>query len=623
MIYWTINGDEDSVFHTHGYVATPAKALLNCALAQNDGPMEKFIREIMRRNVVKVAVVYLIAGWLTMQVADVMFPALNLPEWLTSAIAALMLIGFPFALIFAWAFEMTPEGIKREAEVDRSQSITGTTGKKLNHTIIIILSIALGFMLVDKFVLQNDEAAPTEGIVATDIKPSIAVLPFVNMSDDKDNEYFSDGLSEELLNLLAKIPQLHVAGRTSAFQFKGTNQDLRVIGEMLNVSNVLEGSVRQSGTQLRITAQLINADTGYHLWSETYDRELTDVFAIQDEIASNVVNALRLKLLGEELPVISHGTDNIEAYNLYLRALYLADRTTEADYLNAKAALERAVEIDPQYAQAFALLAETHQMLVSGFVGDGHEDFEEAFQQVNEYADAALRIAPDLPDALMAKANALTASDFNHKLATEYYLRALETDPNNVGAMGWLGFIKMAQGKHAEAIAMAERVVALDPLSIVAHRSLGDAYRVSGRTDDAVRAYERALELQPDTARINGKLARMALARGDFNTAAKHITLEPVQWVRDMYAIMLNSKGENSDAFQEAAKAYGDAYGVSNSYQLAELYGFVGDLDSAFKWLQIGIDVRDPGIPWMTTSEFLVPARNDPRWATITEQAGL
>jgi len=553
----------------------------------------------MRRNVVKVAVVYLIAGWLTMQVADVMFPALNLPEWITSAIAALLLIGFPFALIFAWAFEMTPEGIKREAEVDRSQSITATTGKKLNHTIIIILSIALGFMLVDKFVMRTDEPAPAEEIVAANIKPSIAVLPFVNMSDDKDNEYFSDGLSEELLNLLAKIPQLHVTGRTSSFQFKGTNEDLRVIGEQLNVTNVLEGSVRQSGTQLRITAQLINADTGYHLWSETYDRELTDVFAIQDEIASNVVEALRLKLLG-----------------------FLSDQTTEADYLNAKEALNRAIEIDPNYAHAYAELATVHQMMISGFVSAGTGDFVEGFRQVHEYADAALVINPDLPAALIAKANAISGAEWNFELADQYYSRAIQYDPNNLDALGWLSFLKMVEGKHDESIALSEQVLELDPLSIVAHRGLGDSYRAAGRPDDALRFYRRGLELQPDTARVNGRIARIALARGDFETAATHISREPVEWVRDMYAIMLNSKGEDSEAYQATVIAYEEAYGASNSYQLAELYGFVGDLDNAFKWLQTGVDVRDPGIPWMATSEFLVSAHSDPRWAMIMEQAG-
>jgi adenylate cyclase len=602
----------------------PAKALLNCALAQNDDPMEKFFREVMRRNVVKVAVVYLIAGWLTMQVADVMFPALNLPEWITSAIAALLLIGFPFALIFAWAFEMTPEGIKKESEIDRSESITSQTGKKLNTSIIIILSIALGFMLIDRFVLQPEGAEETPEAVVADIKPSIAVLPFVNMSGDKDNEYFSDGLSEELLNLLAKIPALHVAGRTSSFQFKGTNQDLRLIGEQLNVANVLEGSVRRSGAQLRITAQLINADTGYHLWSETYDRELTDVFAIQDEIASNVVSALRLKLLGDELPIASHGTDNIEAYNLYLRAMYLADRTTEADFLNAMEALKRAVEIDPNYAHAYALMAKTYQLLVSGFVSGGLENgFEEGFEQVHAYADKALELDPDLPAALFAKASAVWAGDLNVELSAEYYAKGLQLDPNNTQGSGWLSFLRLSQGRHAEAIELAEQSLTLDPLSVSALRSLGDTYRIAGLSDKAKETYNRALELQPDTARVNGRLARMALARGDFETAAVHIGREPVQWVQDMFAIMLNSKGENSEALQAAVLAYQQAYGMGNSYQLAEIYGFVGDLDNTFKWLQTGIDVRDPGMPWMTTSELLISAHDDPRWASMLEQVGL
>ena len=594
-----------------------ANALLDLAIAQFGAPMREFLQEVKRRNVFRVAIVYIVAGWLTMQVVDVMFPALNIPAWVTSLVAALLLIGFPFAVIFAWAFELTPDGIKREKDIDRSESITSQTGRKLNQTAIIILAIALGFMLVDKFYLSAGHEAPV-----ADIKPSIAVLPFVNMSDDSDNDYFSDGLAEELLNLLAKIPQLHVAGRTSSFQFKGENQDLRLIGEMLNVANVLEGSVRQSGTRLRITAQLINADTGYHLWSETYDRELTDVFAIQDEIASNVVDALRLKLLGEEIPAPFHGTENVEAYNLYLRALFLADRTTEADFLNAEEALKRAIEIDPNYAQAYALLAEIHQLLVSGWVGDGREDFATGFRQVNEYADAALAIDPDLAEALIAKGNAITSGEFDHDTAADYYTRALESDPNNTHAMSWLGFIRSAQGNHAEGIRLSERVLQLDPLSIAAQRALGDTYRVAGRTEDAIRVYTTTLEKEPDTARIHGRLARIYLARGDFESAAKHIGAEPVQWVRDMYAIMLNSRGEDSESFRAAAAAYEEAYGVQNSYQLAEIYGFVGDIDSAFEWLETGLEIRDPGLPWMQTSEFLRALHGDPRWPEVVARAG-
>lgn len=222
----------------------------------------------------------------------------------------------------------------------------------------------------------------------------------------------------------------------------------------------------------------------------------------------------------------------------------------------------------------------------------------------------------------MAKGNAILSNEFNYGLATEYYQRALEINPNNVDVTGWLAFLFMARGEHEKAIAMMRRLVALDPLSVRAHRGLGDAYRAAGRYDDAISAFERALELEPGTARVHGRLARMALVRGDYEAAAVHISREPVQWVREMLAIMINGKGENSESYRAAVAAYADAYGEANSFQIAELYGFVGDLDNVFKWLQKGVDIRDPGIPWMTVSEFLVPAHGDPRWDSILEQAG-
>jgi len=585
--------------------------------------MRKFLEEVKRRNVFRVALVYIIAAWLTMQVIDVMFPALNIPEWLTSAIAVLLLIGFPFALIFAWAFEMTPDGIKREKDVDRSQSIMPQTGKKLNNLIIVVLVVAVGFLLVDKFALQPGVPGDATETALAEIKPSIAVLPFVNMSGDEENEYFSDGLSEELLNVLAKIPQLHVAGRTSSFQFKDTNEDLRLIGEKLNVANVLEGSVRKSGARLRITAQLINTESGYHLWSNTYDRELTDIFAIQDEIAANVVEALRVTLLGDEVAAPGHGTDNLEAYNLYLQARYFHDRTTEEDYAKAMDSLKRAIELDPDYAQAYARLATLHQLAVSGFVSDGSVDFFTGFKKVNEYADKALALGPDLADSHFAKGNIASGGDWDHDTAVQHYSEALRLEPNHLGAQGWLSSVRMYQRRDDESIALSENVLRLDPLSISAHRGLGDSYRVAGRYDDALEMYQAALRLQPDTARVHGRIARIALARGDFETAAEHISREPVDWVRDMYAIMLDSKGQDSDAMQAAATAYEEKYGTSNSYQLAEIYGYVGDLDSTFKWLEKSHEVHDPGMLWLQGSEFLESARNDSRWPDMVKLAGL
>jgi len=585
--------------------------------------MQKFLQEVQRRNVFKVALVYIVVAWLTMQVVDVMFPALNVPEWLTSAIAILLLIGLPFALIFAWAFELTPDGIKREKDVDRSQSVTPVTGKKLNHIIIITLAVSVGFLLVDKFMLQPGSPGEATTTALAEIKPSIAVLPFVNMSGDKENEYFSDGLSEELLNVLAKIPQLHVAGRTSSFQFKGTSEDLRLIGEKLNVANVLEGSVRKSGTRLRITAQLIDTENGYHLWSNTYDRELTDIFAIQDEIAANVVEALRVTLLGEGTAIPSHGTSNLEAYNLYLQALYFRERLSADNLAKARQSLEQAIGLDPDYATAYATLAIVHQLGISGFVGDGTDDFIREFKTVHEYADTALALDPSLPEAHVAKGVAASAADWNFDVADRHFSKALELAPNHVAALSWLGSTRKYQLRIDEAIVLFDKVMQLDPLSITGHRQLGDAYQFAGRLEDALEKYRGAMRLQPDAARIHGRMARVYLVRSDFEKAAEHISLEPVEWVRDMYAIMLNSRGQNSDAVQAAATAYEEKYGVTNSYQLAEIYGYVGDLDNVFKWLQMCHEIHDPGMPWLQTSAFLASARNDPRWPVVVELAGL
>jgi len=600
----------------------PAFALVSLASAQIGYLMREFLKEVKRRNVFRVALVYIFAAWLTIQVVDVMFPALNVPEWVVSAVAVLLLIGFPFALILAWAFEMTPEGIKREEDVDRSQSITSQTGKKLNTLTILVLAAAVGFLLIDKFVLQPDSSSQPDEQTVGEIKPSIAVLPFVNMSDDKANEYFSDGLSEELLNVLAKIPQLHVAGRTSSFQFKGTNDDLRLIGQKLNVTNVLEGSVRQSGARLRITAQLIDTESGYHLWSNTYDREITDIFAIQDEIAANVVDALRVTLLGEEA-VVNHGTDNLEAYNLFLQARYFWDQTTAVSYDKAEEALRQAIVLDPEYAQAYARLAGVYQQKISGFVGDGTEDFIAGFEVVHEYADKALALDPTLADALMAKGLAISAGDWDYPTADEYFSEALKLTPNHIDVLSWIGSMRTSQARYDEAIAIYERVLLLDPLSISTHRDLGDAYVAARRLDDALEIYGKALRLQPDTARIHGRIASIFIMRGEYEAAAEQVRLEPVAWNREMKAIMVNSRGQDSAAFQAAAKAYEEQYGLSNSYQLAEIYGYVGDLENTFKWLEMSHEVHDPGMTWLQVSLFLDSARSDPRWPAMVKLAGL
>ena len=300
--------------------------------------------ELKRRNVFRVGIAYVIAAWLIAQVLQLVFESFGTPDWVMKTVLVLLAASLPVVLFFAWAFEITPEGIKRESEVDRSQSITTQTGRKLNGAITGVLVVALAYFIFDKFVLDaSRDAALVEATrqevseqaaeiaeAPVEMDKSIAVLPFVNMSGDQENEYFSDGLTEELLNALARNKELKVTGRTSSFAFKGKNTDLREIGQTLGVAHILAGSVRKAQNRVRITAQLIKADDGYHMWSDTFDRELNDIFAIQEEIATRVANELMPTLLGDtEGQLVHRDTDNVQAYEAYLRGQYLFERNSD------------------------------------------------------------------------------------------------------------------------------------------------------------------------------------------------------------------------------------------------------------------------------------------------------
>ena len=383
-----------------------------------------FYTELRRRNVFKVGIVYFVVAWLLLQVSDTLGPALRLPEWLVSAVAFLLILGFPVALVFAWAFDLTPEGLKRESEGDPAAPIAGKPGKKLNYTIVAALMIALSYFVFEIIVLDSDrdtaeiptavqvaQQQPAE-IESAGVDNSIAVLPFVNMSSDEEQEYFSDGLSEELLNLLAGIPELKVAARTSSFSFKGKDLGIPEIASQLNVAHVLEGSVRKHGNQLRITAQLIRADNGYHIWSETYDRQLDNVFQIQEDIAIAVVDALKITLLGD-VPKLR--TTDPRAYQLFLEGHYLK-RQISSDALNRAIELfKQAVEIDPAYVPAWAELADTYLW------GGGLDELsrEERFALADQAIQTAINTDPDYAFAYYVRGVSWFFSKHNFKRGIE------------------------------------------------------------------------------------------------------------------------------------------------------------------------------------------------------------
>ncbi|MDH5502124.1 MAG: adenylyl cyclase, partial [Gammaproteobacteria bacterium] len=368
------------------------------------------IAELKRRNVVRVGVAYIVIGWVLAQIAEFAFENFGAPDWVLKTVVVILLLGLPLALFFAWAFEMTPEGVKREKDVDRSQSITHSTARKLDFLIIAALVVALGYFVwerqstVETAAVAEQADAPDSGEVSSDepTARSIAVLPFVNMSSDQEQEWFSDGLTEELLNALARTPDLLVAARTSSFKFKGSTEDVPTIAKALGVAHILEGSVRRGGNQLRVTAQLIRASDGFHLWSQTYDRNPEDVIAIQEEIAINIATALETAMDPEALAkMVSSGTNSVAAYNAYLKGLaYGASTLSTGDtytFLGARDSFEQAIALDPEFSLAYWKLADFWRIqlsetnIVAGIVEMPREEMQKRFDDAIEKAIATER----------------------------------------------------------------------------------------------------------------------------------------------------------------------------------------------------------------------------------------
>ena len=427
-----------------------------------------FFTELKRRNVFKVAVAYVVVGWLLLQVSEILVPALRLPDWVLTVTLYFLMIGFLPAVIFAWAFEMTPEGLKKEKDVDRAQSIASKTGRKLDFTIIGLLAVAVIYLVLDKFDVDSQPAESevvAEQVSEDAVGPparSIAVLPFANMSDDAGNEFFSDGISEEILNALAHIKELKVAGRTSSFAFKGRNEDLRLIGETLNVSHILEGSVRKAGNTVRITAQLIQVSDGFHLWSETYDRELTDVFAIQDEIAAAILVELKAELMDDE-QITATRTDP-RAYEKYLQARQLMYARTRPEIEAAVQLLDEAMALDPGFAPAWAQRGIATKLLSESQYGT--IPFLDSQAQLKRFAEHALELDEHLAEgwAALGLYHSTEPGPENTALAREYLERALAINPSLIDASNWLYSVVVDQFRAVEGLHILEDMFERDPL---------------------------------------------------------------------------------------------------------------------------------------------------------------
>ena len=438
--------------------------------------------ELKRRNVFRVAIAYSVTAWLVAQVAELAFDSFGTPEWVMKTLLFVLATGLIFAVIFAWAYEMTPEGIKREKDVDRSKSITDQTGRKLNYTIIGILVFSLAFSVATHRWTTGDEIRTEAADTGEEGAKSIAVLPFVNMSDDPNNEYFSDGISEELLNVLVKVDNLRVASRTSSFSFKGKDTPIPEIAKALQVEHVLEGSVRKAGDTVRVTAQLIDVKTDSHLWSETYDRKLEDIFVIQDEISAHIVEALKVALgSGEVVRTSDQPTTNLAAYEDYLRGRHFWQRRGEDNILKAIELFERAVDRDPGYSQAHAWLA----------CGLGQ----------------AMAYRPDEYDALLDQA----------QVAAQ---RGLELDACDSECLRILAQIAMLRGNLELAVRHQERGLFLNPNDDRSVCAMGEFLSLWGRSDEAEGWIRKAMRLNPyHPPRYWSHLARALFHLGRFQEA--------------------------------------------------------------------------------------------------------
>ena len=430
--------------------------------------------ELQRRNVFRVTVAYIVSGWLLAQVADLVLDNIAAPDWVMQTILLVLVLGLAPVVFFSWAYEVTPDGIKREAEIDRSQSITHITGHKLDRTITFVLLLAVAYFAADKFLLSQPQPVATtaetsEEIAATTAAGNtIAVLPFVNMSGDEENEYFSDGLSEELLNVLAKNPALQVAARTSSFSMKDEKLEIGEIGQRLNVDHVLEGSVRKSGDQVRITAQLIRVDNGFHLWSETYDRNLDDIFAVQDEISAKITAALLPQLVGEPGIETTASTSSgyevpAEAYQAYLLARDNFNRLTQSTIGSAYEQLKILVREYPDYAEAQALYA--HATLMNSSRMEGDLPWIIAENQVRRTLQKASALKADLPEIYLVE-GLLHARSHDPETAIGFFERAIELNPSYAEAYRYISEAAMRLGRTSQAWDALEAARKLDPISV-------------------------------------------------------------------------------------------------------------------------------------------------------------
>jgi len=568
------------------------------------------VAELQRRRVFRALIGYGIAAFAVLQIIEPLMHGLHWSDAVLSYVIVALAAGFPVVVALAWIFDV------KAGRIERTDPITGPRGTRLALLVLGVGVLAAAPGLVYYFVLRQRPA-----VTGSAPAPSIAALPLVNLSRDPDQEYFADGLGEELLNLLAKVPGLHVAGRTSSFAFKGKSEDLRSIGQKLNVATILEGSVQKAGDRIRITMQLINVADGYHLWSESYDRRLTDVFAVQDEIAQAVVAALKVKLL-QPPTSRERRTANIAAFNEYLLGRQFFHRNNVDGFRRARDAYAKAVELDPGYAAAWAGLA-----LATFWVADSAESLsalKAGQDRAVAAAEKAIELAPDLPDGYLARGFVRVPIQWDFEGSRADLERALALKPDDPDALNqYASLISRSLGRFPEGIAAARRATEQDPLNARVWFTLGSLLAMSGQRGMARQALNRSLEISPDQSFTPYALGMTFLLDREPATAKDVFPRSSNEVFRLAGAALaehdLGQPSESQRALDELIRKYG----YSAAYQIAEVYAWRGETNAGFEWLERARAQRDAGLTLLKVDPLLRKLHGDPRYVALLKKIGL
>ena len=600
--------------------------LANTALERGDRYLSRegmkprnFFAELKRRHVYRAAIAYAVVAWLLTQVATQVLPFFEIPNWAVRLVVLLLIIGFPVALVLAWAFDLTPEGIRRTDDVGSNEYGLRWSARRFVAVIVTIAMVAAALLTFQ--LVRNKSASPLQSTAASALsQKSIAVLPLLNESGDPGDEYFSDGLSEELIAALAQVKGLKVIGRSSSFRFRDQKEDSKVIGEKLGVSTLLEGTVRKEGDKVRIVAELVNAADGSELWSRTFDRELKDIFAVQMEIADAVATSLELTFSNARDSHGSNGpTKNVEAHNAYLQGHFYFERRNLEDYRKSVEFFEQATRLDPDYALAYAERSEAWT-----FIGDlTSEKQKEAWAAAASDAEKAVATNPDLAEAHAALGWVRFFTEWNFAEGFAELRRAKQLSPWNSTANDLLARVVVYLGQFEDAEKLARQAIELDPLAYQPRTSLARVLSGEGKLDEAEASGRKGVELQPTAAGCRRWQVFVAIQRNNGAAALREAQLEPNDGYRRFeLALAHYARGDRSAADAVLAELIAKDRNFL-AYQIAEVYAWRGETDNAFEWLQIAFDNHDTGMLSLLIDPLMRGLMHDARYKDLLAKIGL